>query len=245
MDQKKISVIIPALNEGNYLGETLSCLKNLNPEPFETIGVDGGSTDRTSDIFKEFNIPVIQTHKASRPIQMNAGSRSAKGNILVFLHADTLPPPDLVSLVQNHLSNTSISLGGFTSIMQCQEARPVVSWLNKIKTSLWAFFFRPYRFINNGFRILFGDQVMFCRKEDFLEVGGFNESYPVLEDAELCIRMNRKGRIRQFPEKVYSSDRRISRQGISRAMFIYVAIAVLWTLGFPPKRLGRFYKHIR
>jgi rSAM/selenodomain-associated transferase 2 len=242
---KKVSIIIPVLNEEHYLPQVLSHLKKLDPPPFEIIAVDGGSKDRTIPLLMEHKIFTCQTARPSRSIQMNMGAKKASGDILVFLHADTWVSENLISKVSNYMKNEKIALGGFVSIMKGKKNRPFVSGLNFIKTWLWTFVLNPKRLLFNGLKIIFGDQVMFCRRYDFEKIGGFNENYPILEDAELCLRMNRLGRIKQFPEKVYSSDRRVEKQGFLKAFWVYVFIAVLWTIGFPPEMLAKHYKHIR
>jgi len=241
----KVSIIIPVLNEENYLPEVLQHLKKINPPPFEIIAVDGGSEDHTLSILSEHGITTFKAEQPSRAKQMNLGAKNANGDLLVFLHADTLVPSNLISLVSGYLLNKKLALGGFVSIMKGGKNRPLLSFLNYLKTWLWTLVINPKRLLFNGLKIIFGDQVMFCRKNDFLQIQGFNERYPVLEDAELCLRMNRLGKIKQFPEKVFSSDRRVEKQGFLKALWVYVFIAVLWTIGFPAEKLAKYYKNIR
>lgn len=245
MKKESIAVIIPALNESGYLPDTLDNLRKAIPQPDEIIVVDGGSTDNTVPFLEQEGVGVIRSQQASRPVQMNLGASRADSGILVFLHADTVIPENFVDLVRQHLSDPGTSLGGFTSIMAGHRKHRIISGLNDTKTWLWPFFFNPWRTVFHHFRILFGDQVMFCRKKDLDQAGGFNEAFPVLEDAELCIRMNRLGRVVQFPEKVYSSDRRVANQSTLRALWIYFIISLGWTLRIPPRYLGRLYHHIR
>ena len=245
MNTTKVSVIIPVLNEENYLPDTLGNLKVLNPEPYELIAVDGGSTDQTCSILNDSGIITYQSELSSRAIQMNLGAQKAAGDILIFLHADTRVPYNIISLVSQYLMDDKIALGGFVSVMKGTKNRPIISALNYAKTWLWTFFLNPKRFLFDGLKIIFGDQVMFCRKADFDRINGFDENYTVLEDAELCLRLNLLGRIKQFPEKVYTSDRRVKKQGFLRAMWVYVFIAILWTVGYPAGKLAKYYKNIR
>jgi rSAM/selenodomain-associated transferase 2 len=245
LNNSRVSIIIPVLNEEDYLPETLAHLKDLNPVPYEMIAVDGGSIDHTQSILHENGIETYKSEKPSRAIQMNLGANKASGDILVFLHADTQVPSNLITLVAGYMLDKEVALGGFVSIMRGTRDRSFLSSLNYVKTWLWTLILNPKRLMFNGLKIIFGDQVMFCRKLDFERVHGFNENYPVLEDVELCLRMNKLGRIRQFPEKVYSSDRRVEKQGFLKAFRVYVWIAVLWTLGFSPEKLAGYYKNIR
>jgi hypothetical protein len=92
---------------------------------------------------------------------------------------------------------------------------------------------------------LFGDQVLFCRRADFVKVGGFNHDLPIMEDADLCIRMNKLGCVRQLGEKVFSSDRRVAKLGVISAYVRYVKIYFFWRFGASPKWLKAQYEDIR
>ncbi|MCY7273053.1 MAG: glycosyltransferase, partial [Phormidesmis sp. CAN_BIN44] len=102
----------------------------------------------------------------------------------------------------------------------------------------------PHLFLK-GLRLLFGDQVMFCRRSDFWDCGGFNEALPIMEDGDLCLRLVKKGRIYQVNRVVQSSDRRVARWGSLKATAIYLYIGVLWGLGVSVAYLKRFYEDIR
>lgn len=245
MKISRVSIVIPVLNEEDYLPATILSLKALDPAAYEILAVDGGSTDNSCSLLKNYGINTYFSNQSSRAIQMNIGAAKATGDLLVFLHADTRVPANLISLVAGYMENEGLVLGGFVSMMSGAKNWPGISRMNYIKTWLWSFFLKPGRFFFHGLRILFGDQVMFCRKCDFDLIHGFNENYKILEDAELCVRINRLGRIRQFPEKVYSSDRRVERQGFLKAMWVYLFITFLWTIGFSSEKLAKYYKNIR
>jgi GT2 family glycosyltransferase len=85
---------------------------------------------------------------------------------------------------------------------------------------------------------------MFCRRSDFVRCGGFDERLPIMEDADLCTRLGRLGRLRQVNRVVETSDRRVARWGSWKATGIYLAIGLLWGLGVPAERLKRFYGEI-
>ncbi|WPP49596.1 TIGR04283 family arsenosugar biosynthesis glycosyltransferase [Catalinimonas niigatensis] len=244
MDQ--LSVIIPTINEENYLEETLQCLQNTTPKAYEIIVVDGGSTDQTLSIASRFPVKIINSSQTGRAAQMNAGAAVAQGNHLCFLHADTLVPRDFVLRIRQTLENPRLVLGGFVSIMRGKErTRWFTSWLNYIKTHLGPLIYRPYRYLFQGLRLLFGDQVMFCRRDDFMLISGFDETLPIMEEADFCLRINKLGHIRQISYKVYSSDRRLNGLGFWKAHCIYVGILILWALGASPHWLKKFYEDIR
>ncbi len=240
-----LSIVIPTLNEGEYLARTLSCLSLLEPPPLEIIVVDGGSTDETVNLAQSHDITLITSSATGRPIQMNEGARIATGDILCFLHADTLVPSNLVTLIEKTLDNKEIACGGFISLMKGDKTRWGTSLHNYLKTYYAPLLFRPRLFFLKGLRLLFGDQVMFCRRSDFWECGGFDTNKPILEDADLCLKLISYGRICLLNHVVYSSDRRVAKWGSIKANIIYLRVGILWGLGVSPNDLKQFYPNIR
>ncbi len=240
-----LSIIIPTLNEAASLGRTLANVRALDPPALEVLVVDGGSRDATRAIATAAGVAVISCDSAGRAIQMNAGARQARGSLLCFLHADTLVPTDLVAIAERVLEDRAIAGAGFVSLMSGEDTtRWGISALNLLKTHLAPLLFRPHLYWR-GLRLLFGDQVMICRRQTFWEVGGFNEALPILEDGDLCLRLLKQGRIRLINRVVISSDRRVQRWGAGKAAAIYLSIGLLWGLGMPPAPLKRLYEDIR
>jgi rSAM/selenodomain-associated transferase 2 len=243
---RQVSIIIPTLNEADCLQQTLIRLQALEQHPLEIIIVDGGSTDATRKIAARFGLRPLTTERPGRSVQLNAGARAAQGELLCFLHGDTWVPGNLISLICRTLQDPQTTLGGFHTIMGYQgKKHPFTNWLHYGKTYFAPLLYRPYRCLFKGLRLLFGDQVMFCRKADFIRAGLFDENLPIMEEADLCLKMNRLGRIRQLPERVYTSDRRIIRWGFWKAHSIYISICLLWALGVSPHWLKRFYEEVR
>ena len=180
-----------------------------------------------------------------RSQQMNLGAEKASGDYLCFVHADTLVPNDLNLLITQTLSDRTIACGGFISIMSGQDKTQWATSLhNYLKTYYAAIIFRPHLFVK-GLRILFGDQVMFCRRADFIDCGGFDPQLPIMEDADLCIRLVQYGRIYLVDRLVQSSDRRVAKWGWLKANAIYLYIGCLWGIGVSATYLKQFYKDIR
>jgi hypothetical protein len=177
---------------------------------------------------------------------MNVGAQRATGEYLCFVQGATLVPDDLVALVRRTLADDRIACGGFISVMAgTQTTRWGITLHNSIKTHYGPLLFRPHRYFRDGLRLLFGDQVMFCRRADFWACGGFDATLPIMEEADLCLKLSRRGRICQLNRIVQSSDRRVAHWGPLKANLIYLAVGFLWAMGVPATRLKQFYEDVR
>jgi hypothetical protein len=144
------------------------------------------------------------------------------------------------------LADPQVACGGFISLMVGETTtRWGVSWHNYLKTYYAPLLFRPHLFFLKGLRLLFGDQVMFCRRTDFWHCGGFDPNLPIMEDADLCLKLVRRGRIRLLNRIVQSSDRRVAKWGSLKANLIYLWVGFLWGLGVSATYLKRFYADLR
>ena len=218
----------------------------LKPTPMEIIVGDGGSKDETVNIAKDHNITLITSATKGRAIQMNDGAKLAKGDYLCFVHADTLVPSDLVTIIEKTLAHQDIAGGGFISLMKgSNNTRWGTSLHNYLKSYYAPLLFRPRLFFFKGLKLLFGDQVMFCRRSDFWKCDGFDENLPIMEDADLCLRLVAYGRICLLNRVVESSDRRVAKLGSLKANIIYLWIGILWGLGVSADYLKKFYAEIR
>lgn len=241
-----LSIIIPALNEEAALPDTLASLARLSPRPHEIILSDGGSSDRTAALAEAAGLIVIHGHPTGRASQMNTGAAHASGDQLCFLHADTLVPTDFVRIVERTLADRKTALGGCVSIMSGRKLRWLTTAHNFLKTWYAPLIFRPIGFLR-GCRLLFGDQTLFCRREDFEAIDGFDSAQVIMEEADLCQRMVRagRGRVRQVSRKVWSSDRRVAEWGSLRANLTYLYVGAMWGFGAEPKRLAQHYEDVR
>lgn len=241
----RVSIIIPTLNEAGCIDRTLRHLALLNPPAKEIIVVDGGSQDATVTMAETAKVTIVHS-SAGRSIQMNQGAAVATGDILCFLHADTLIPDDAIAIIENTLNNAAIAGGGFISLMIGKDqTRWGISLHNYLKTYYAPLIFRPHLFFGRGLRILFGDQVMFCRCQDFWNCQGFDPALPIMEGADLCLKLSRVGRIHLVNRVVQSSDRRVVKWGVLKANAIYLFVGFLWGMGVSATYLKRFYEEIR
>ncbi len=252
-EMSRVSIIIPTLNEATCLERTLRQLNLLDPPAWEVLVVDGGSDDETVAIAQRILQAIAPSSQArvlccdvrGRSVQMNRGAEAATGDILCFLHADTSVPDDFVAVVEQTLADPSVAGGGFISLMTgSQTTRWGVSLHNYLKTYYAPLLFRPRLFFQ-GLRLLFGDQVMFCRRADFWKCGGFDPALPIMEEADLCLKLVQRGRIRQVNRVVQSSDRRVAKWGSLKATAIYLYIGFLWGIGVEATYLKKFYEEIR
>ncbi len=245
-----VSIIIPTFNEERDLPRTLRLLQRLCPEPLEIIIADGGSTDRTLQLAEAMrprlrSLQVVRCPEPGRAGQMNAGAAKATGDLLCFLHADTTLPDDALHVIEQTLSDPKTVLGGFVSIMRGPTTtRWLTSFHNYIKTYYAPLLFRPHLFLR-GARLLFGDQVLFCRRAQFAAVGGYTDPMPIMEEADLILKLVHLGRVRQVNRLVESSDRRVAKWGFWKANGIYLAIGFLWGVGYSPEKLRRWFEDIR
>jgi len=192
----QISIIIPALNEAQALADTLAC---LSPAPeVEIILVDGGSADGTWEVAGLF--PQVRRLKAprGRGVQMNAGARAARGEILVFLHADTLLEPAHLAALRGAAADPGFQAGAFELAL----TPPVAA----LKFIAWG--------ANRRSRLLglpYGDQALILRRDLFLALGGYSHRRP--EDLDLVIRLRRHAKLRLLTPAVASSGRKWLAQG--------------------------------
>jgi glycosyltransferase involved in cell wall biosynthesis len=238
-----VSLVVPVLNEAKALPALVTALAALDPAPGEILVVDGGSDDATCEIVRAAGWCLREAPRG-RGIQINAGVAAAQGPLVCVLHADTIPPADMVAVIQSTLADPRIALAGFTPLI-CgpDKTRWGTSFHNWIKTWYAPLLARPHLFLR-GVRLLFGDHAMFFRRADFLAVGGCDPGTPVMEEADLCIRLARLGRVRLVPRFVRTSDRRIAAWGPLRANWIYFKVGMMWAFG-ARKRLARHYPDVR
>lgn len=241
----EVAIVIPTLNEAAVMSRLLRFLAILDPAPAEIIVVDGGSQDGTAAVVREAGfLRVVEHPVAGRPAQINRGVAEARSPLVCVLHADTILPDDAVAVIRRTMSAPRISLAGFTPLIAGPETvRWGTSFHNWIKTWYAPLIFRPHLFLRGG-RLLFGDHAMFFRRADFLAVGGCDEKLTVMEDADLCLRLCARGRVRLVNRVVITSDRRIAKWGVLKANWIYLYVGIRWGLGLR-REIERHYPDIR
>jgi len=218
-----ISIIIPALNEENAIGPTLQRV-GAQADPFEVLVVDGGSDDRTRDRARSAGATVLQAPKG-RAAQMSHGAQHASGDIFLFLHADTLLPPNGLALIRRTLTDPNASSGTFR--LQFDEPTLLLRFYAWCTHLPWI-------------RLCFGDRGQFVRRSVFEAVGGFPD-WPIFEDLELAARLHDHGGFRFLDAAVTTSARRFQRQGPVRQQLrnLYLWGHYMW--GTDPERVAHLY----
>ena len=238
-----VSIVIPMLDEEQALPALVDRLASLEPAPVEIVAVDGGSSDASVELAQAAGWRVVQCERG-RGRQINAGVAAATSDLVVVLHADTMPPRDMVAVIAQTLQNPRISLAGFTPILRGPETTRWGTTLhNWAKTWYAPLLFRPHLFLK-GCRLLFGDHAMFFRRAQFLQSGGCDPEARVMEEADLCIRMTRFGRVKLVPRFIETSDRRVAEWGALKANWIYAKVGIKWALG-ARDRLHEDYPDVR
>lgn len=220
---------MPILNEAKSLRGTLGQLRLSDNE--ELIVVDGGSSDETLSIAREFTGKVFQA-KSGRASVMNFGAQKAEGDILLFLHADCILPDNAFPLIREVLGNKRVAAGGFDLSIDDPRLR-----------------FRIIEFGANlrahTTSLIYGDQCMFLRKEIFDSIWGFAD-IPLMEDIEISLRLKKLGKIVFIRPPIKASPRRWLREGVLYTTFRDWLTAFSYTfLKIASGKLKRYYKDVR
>ena len=223
-----VSVIVPVLNEEGRIGETLR--RARQPGVREIIVVDGGSMDQTRAVAQPLADHVVSAPRG-RAAQMNAGAELATGDILLFLHADTLLPAGFAETVAAACTTPAVVGGRFD--VELTPASPLL-WLTG-ELMNWR---------SRCSRIATGDQAMFVRREVFDRMGGYAD-IPLMEDVELSRRLKGAGRIACLRQRVTTSARRWQAHGVVKTILLMWTLRALYFFGVSPVRLRRLYDDAR
>ncbi|MBN1538592.1 MAG: TIGR04283 family arsenosugar biosynthesis glycosyltransferase [Candidatus Thermoplasmatota archaeon] len=224
----RVSVIIPVLHEAGSINGLIDHLRSLpGGGQAEIIVVDGSPERDTLRAIRRAGVKRLGSVRG-RGVQMNAGARAARGNVLLFLHADTFLPINGFELIGKTLGDRKISGGAFK--VRLDRIDPLLGAL---------IFIHDLRGIIT--RVPYGDQGIFIRGHVFQKLGGYR-NYRLFEDVDLMERMRRRGyRIKILKENVISSGRRFERDGPYRRLARNLFVISLYHLGIHPDILERFY----
>lgn len=224
----RVSVIIPAFNEQDTLAVLLPAL--IAQGPLEILIADGESTDGTARVCERFPEVRCIPSPRRRAVQMNRAAREARGDVLLFLHADVGLPEGAIAAVEGVAGDPAVAGGHFDIVFEGGDVPAAVfTWINRVR----------YRF-----GIFYGDAGIFCRREIFEQLGGYEE-WPILEDYDFARRLQKAGRVASLPDSLRVSDRRWRRGGLFATLWAWFWIQALYLAGVSPHRLAGMYRNIR
>ena len=223
-----VSIIIPTLNEAAVVAAALENADGLSGDK-EVIVADGSSTDRTVEIASR-QAKVVSGPRG-RAVQMNSGAAAARGDVLLFLHADTILPSDALSAIKSALSDSNVIGGRFRVKLANPGWR--YRWLG------WNINARDR--LVGGFT---GDQAIFVRREVFQTMGGYREA-GLMEDLDFARRMDRAGNVARMPQYVTTSARRWEKGGLIKTVFSMGVLRTLYYMNIPSSRLERWDGNVR
>ena len=208
----RVSIIVPVLNEAAIIDDFLENVRLAAPAS-EIIVVDGGSSDDTLALACGLADQTIAAPRG-RARQMNAGALRAHGQVLWFLHADSVVSAACLTAIEEALSDPSVAGGCFR--LEIDSPRRMY----RIRDAIG-------NLCVDLFQIALGDRGLFCRKENFLAIGGYPDQ-ALLEDADFYCKLRRSGRVRQVPVTIQTSARRYEALGPIRTSLFYLLIMILY-----------------
>jgi len=229
MDSFKFSIIVPVFHEGERINDLIECVNRLDSDGnAEIIIVDGTEEKDTLTAIRSSHVIKISSARG-RAKQMNAGASISRGEILIFLHADTELPVHALRKIGSFIEQTKYVGGAFDlGIKSDKLIFKVIGTLSSLRSRLN--------------RVPLGDQAIFIRREYFNKMGGYKE-IPLMEDVELLRRIKKSGdRIRIFNDRVMTSPRRWEKEGVIYCTLRNWVLQALYLLGVSPEKFTNFYK---
>lgn len=229
-DPRRLSIVVPALNEANALGATLARLSGARTRGAEVIVVDGGSTDDTCARAAPLADGVL-TAPRGRASQMNAGARAASGDILLFLHADTLAPPAVDRIILDAVGQRPSAWGRFDVAIDGRSPMlRVVAGMMNLRSRLTG--------------IATGDQGIFVTRTLFERIGGY-PAIPLMEDIAFSKAARSIAAPRCLYDRLRTSGRRWDQRGVWATIWLMWRLRFAYWSGADPAALAARYRRGR
>ncbi len=221
-----LSIILPTLNEADNLRRLLPYLQsNTEGYAVEILVADAMSTDDTAAVTLQEGAHLLRCQQRNRAAQMNTGAREARGDVLYFVHADTVPPPSFAADIAAEMAAGTV--------MGCYRYRfDSPSRLLRIN----AYFTRFQHLWCQG-----GDKTFFIRRDVFRAMGGYDERFVVMEEYDFLRKATKKYPLRILPKDVIVSARKYDHNSWLRVQLANAGAFLLFRLGVEPHRIKRFY----
>ncbi len=229
MAYMKISVIIPTLNESENIGTLIKRLQEGGKESIEEIiVVDAGSDDNTMEIAQQQGAKTLMSPRKGRAPQMNLGAQKAKGDVLYFVHGDTLPPACYLESIEKAIQE-DFPLGCFRyQFNSDRKLLKVNAYLTRFKMA-WC----------GG-----GDQSLFIKKTIFEKMKGFREDHMIMEDFEFTYRARKKYPFKVIQKDMLVSARKYDENSYLRVQFANFVVFNMFRLGYSQEALLKTYRKL-
>ena len=221
----QLSVVVPTLNEAGTIVATLAPLQVLRRRGVEVILADGGSIDDTLRRARGEVDRMVSTG-AGRAVQMNAGASVARGDYLLFLHADTALPGEFNGDI-GHWTAAGVGWGFFpVRLSGSHRLLRVVEWAMNRRSRLTA--------------VATGDQCLFVRRDLFRQVGGF-PAIALMEDVAMSKQLRRLCAPYIETQAAETSSRRWEQRGVCKTILLMWGLRLAYFCGANPSRLAKIY----
>jgi rSAM/selenodomain-associated transferase 2 len=224
----QLSIIMPVRNDAAALARTLDYLCAVpGMDSVEVIVAAAGDREGTERVVAD-RAQLLWPCGSTRAILMNAGAARTRGEVLLFLHADSFPPRRALELIEQALSDERVVGGAFEHLFtESLWSLRLITWINRMR----------YRITHN----FYGDQGIFVRAAVFRQMGGYRE-LQLMEDLDFTQRLKRLGRTVLIREPLPTSGRRFLARGPWRTFLFIVWLLLLHTLRFDTQRYAQRWR---
>lgn len=221
-----LSIIIPTFNEIENINQLLLHLQEISHIDIEIIVVDGGSTDGTQKRVEKHEAILLNSKEKGRAKQMNLAAKKAKGDVLYFVHADTLPPKTFYEDIKASI----------------KEGFPIGCYRFKFNSDkrilkLNAYLTRFDRLMCRG-----GDQSLFITRELFDDLGGYCENHKVMEDYDIILRARKTYPFKIIPKDVIVSARKYDYNSYLKVNYANFIVFMMFFAKVDHDKIIKFYK---